>query len=209
MVGRASVGTDGSAPKFTRAPGMTPPPDSPEVPAAADPPPVPPSGISTGRASVPAGARLSLNSTSAVGGRATPVESATAPISAPAGAGARGRAVPLGTGKVAEAVRNARAAVSSAASRGPRRARLFVKRIDPWSVMKFSFAVSFVLFFVAIVATAVLYLALDAMGVFDSVNRALADMIGATGAKNGGFKITALGVIGVAGVLGLVNVVLR
>ena len=109
---------------------------------------------------------------------------------------------------MAEAVRTARAAVSSAASRGPRRARLFVKRIDPWSVMKFSFAVSFVLFFVAIVATAVLYLALDAMGVFNSVNRALSEMIGATGSKNGGFKITALGVIGVAGVLGLVNVVL-
>ena len=26
-----------------------------------------------------------------------------------------------------------------------RRARLFVKRVDPWSVMKFSFAVSFVM----------------------------------------------------------------
>src|SRR5262249_31137448 len=122
--------------------------------------------------------------------------------------GLRARAVTLGGGKVADAVRSARTAVSGAASRGPRRARLFVKRIDPWSVMKFSFAVSFVLFFVAIVATSVLYLALDAMSVFDSVNKALADMIGASGGKNGGFKITALGVIGVAGVLGLVNVVL-
>src|SRR5262249_20407565 len=112
-----------------------------------------------------------------------------------------------GSARVAEAVRSARSSVASA-TRGPRRARLFVKRIDPWSVMKFSFAVSFVLFFVAIVATSVLYLALDAMSVFDSVNKALADMIGATGGKNGGFKITALGVIGVAGVLGLVNVVL-
>jgi hypothetical protein len=148
-----------------------------------------------------------VGSATGVAGRAAPVDPATAPISG-AAAGARGRAVPLGSGRVAEAVRSARAAVSSAASRGPRRARLFVKRIDPWSVMKFSFAVSFVLFFVAIVATAVLYLALDAMGVFDSVNRALSEMIGATGSKNGGFKITALGVIGVAGVLGLVNVVL-
>jgi hypothetical protein len=112
-----------------------------------------------------------------------------------------------GTGRVADAVRAARATVSSAASRGPRRARLFVKRIDPWSVMKFSFAVAFVLFFVAIVATAVLYLALDAMGVWESVNKALADMIGANGSK-ATFKITALGVIGTAGVLGLVNVVL-
>src|SRR2546430_12476513 len=195
VVGRASVGGDGAAPKFTRAPGMPPPPDSSDPSAPTSSPPA--ANVSTGRASVPGTARVSVT------GRTAPVESATAPISgAGTATGARGRAVPLGTGRVAEAVRNARAAVSSAASRGPRRARLFVKRIDPWSVMKFSFAVSFVLFFVAIVATAVLYLALDAMGVFDSVNRALADMIGATGAKNGGFQITALGAIGGAGVLG-------
>jgi hypothetical protein len=181
------------------APGGAPEPAAVPI----DPVVVPPN-VTTGRASVPAGARLSLNSATATAGRATPVESPTAPIS---GGTARVRPVP-GGGRVAEAVRSARAAVSSAASRGPRRARLFVKRIDPWSVMKFSFAVSFVLFFVAIVATAVLYLALDAMGVIDSVNKALADMVGATGGKNGGFKITALGVIGVSGVLGLVNVVL-
>jgi hypothetical protein len=112
-----------------------------------------------------------------------------------------------GGAKVAEAVRAARATVTSAAARGPRRARLFVKRIDPWSVMKFSFAVSFVLFFVAIVATSVLYLALDAMGVFNSLNKTIADMLGATGGKST-FKVTAVGVIGTAGVLGLVNVVL-
>src|SRR2546430_11949188 len=72
VVGRASVGTDGSAPKFTRAPGMTPPPDSPEVPAAADPPPVPPSGISTGRASVPAAGPPSPPLCPARGGSASP-----------------------------------------------------------------------------------------------------------------------------------------
>ena len=63
--------------------------------------------------------------------------------------------------------------MAGAATRGPRRARLHLKRIDPWSVMKFSFAVSLVLFVVAIVATSVLYLALDAMDVFDSINQAL------------------------------------
>ena len=59
--------------------------------------------------------------------------------------------------------------------RGPRRARLHLKRIDPWSVMKFAFAVSLVLFIVVIVATSVLYLALDAMDVFNSVNKALSE----------------------------------
>jgi hypothetical protein len=253
VVGRASVPADGSAPKFTRAPGMTPPPEAPPTddsepehtaPVAAgndgsDPDsrsadggssggsgttaqvasPSAPS-VSTGRASVPPGARISPNVT--VGGSFGAGSSVGAPPVVPSGrgsatavgagaaagatSGTTRRTMP-GTGRVADAVRAARATVSSAASRGPRRARLFIKRIDPWSVMKFSFAVAFVLFFVAIVATAVLYLALDAMGVWDSVNKALADMIGANGSK-ATFKITALGVIGTAGVLGLVNVVL-
>ncbi len=118
--------------------------------------------------------------------------------------------IPAGTkGQVAEAVRAARATVSAAASRGPRRARLHLKRIDPWSVMKFSFAVSVVLFIVMVVATAVLYLALDAMGVFDSVNTTLGNLIGSAGEnKESAFKITALGVIGTSAVLGVVNMVL-
>ncbi len=108
---------------------------------------------------------------------------------------------------VADAVRAARQTVSSAASRGPRRARLALKRIDPWSVMKFSFAVSIVLFIVMIVATTVLYVALDAMGVFDSVNETLGSLIGG-GEGSVNFKITAKGVIGIAALLGVVNMVL-
>jgi hypothetical protein len=55
----------------------------------------------------------------------------------------------------------------------------------------------------------VLYLALDAMGVFDSVNKALAEMVGATGANaKSSFKITAKGVIFGSALLGTVNVVL-
>src|SRR5918912_1006334 len=79
------------------------------------------------------------------------------------GGPATGRAAAgqLGAARVTEAVRAARSNVTSAASRGPRRARLALKRIDPWSVMKFSFAVSLVLFLVVIVATSVRYLALD------------------------------------------------
>jgi hypothetical protein len=113
-----------------------------------------------------------------------------------------------GAVRVTEAVRAARtSATVGGASRGPRRARLTVKRVDPWSVMKFSFAVSFVLLVVIIVATSVLYLALDAMGVFDSVNKTLAELF----TSNGGgepFKITAAWVIGLSAILGAINVVL-
>ena len=145
-----------------------------------------------------------MKTTSVTGTGVRQTSGATSVVGAP---GRTSGAAVVGAARVSDTLRSARATVSSAASRGPRRARLFLKRIDPWSVMKFSFAVAFVLFFVAIVATAVLYLALDAMGVWDSVNKALADMIGANGSK-ATFKITALGVIGTAGVLGLVNVVL-
>jgi hypothetical protein len=229
VVGRASVPADTPTPKFTRAPGMMPPPDAPSsdgsepertvtVSPGIDGPGAPiPDGagtgspsVSAGRASVPVGARISPTAGTPIA-TTPPVVPAgrgsTSAVGGVTGAGAVRARTLTGTGRVADAVRAARATVSSAASRGPRRARLFIKRIDPWSVMKFSFAVAFVLFFVAIVATAVLYLALDAMGVWDSVNKALADIIGANGSK-ATFKITALGVIGTAGVLGLVNVVL-
>jgi hypothetical protein len=115
--------------------------------------------------------------------------------------------------RVADAVRAARAAVSQAAARGPRRARLRLKRIDPWSVMKFAFAVSIVLFIVMVVATTVLYIALDAMGVFDTVNEMLQMLMGTTAdsgpaAAAEDFRITAKGVIGAAALLGVVNMVL-
>ncbi|GAB3867061.1 hypothetical protein GCM10027610_120580 [Dactylosporangium cerinum] len=129
---------------------------------------------------------------------------ATQALNAPAAAPAVS-----GSARVTEAVRAARKTVSSAVGRGPRRARLHLKRIDPWSVMKFAFAVSFVLFVVVIVATSVLYLALDAMDVFNSVNKALADIVSSTGGQaDSTFRITAKGVIGGAALLGVVNVVL-
>ncbi|HIW64084.1 MAG TPA: DUF3566 domain-containing protein [Candidatus Stackebrandtia excrementipullorum] len=127
----------------------------------------------------------------------------TSPEAIPAPPAAQGPA------RVADAVKAARAAVSAAAGRGPRRARLHLKRVDPWSVMKFSFAVSIVLFIVMIVATTVLYIALDAMGVFDSLNELLASLIGAGGGDGEvSFQFTAKGVILVSALLGLVNMVL-
>jgi hypothetical protein len=140
-------------------------------------------------------------------------------VTDPTGPGVAGRATARGaatvalrpTGSTTGSLRTGpvRTGVTSAAGRGPRRARLHIKRIDPWSMMKFSFAVSLVLFVVAIVATSVLYLALDAMGVFENVNKAMADMLSSTGGDNkDSFQITAKGVVGGAALLGAVNVVL-
>ncbi|MFY1635341.1 DUF3566 domain-containing protein [Solwaraspora sp. WMMB335] len=251
-VGRASVPADSPSRKFTRAPGMPPPPDGPSddaagadgstdsatrpggpagssaggaaassgrpVPPVTSAPPVPSappassgSGFSGGALGATAASGVGVGSRPGSGlGPAQPGATGRGGLGAPTvrtiGVGAAGAAA-VGAARVGDGARTSRPGVSSAASRGPRRARLNLKRIDPWSVMKFSFAVSLVLFIVVIVATSVLYLALDAMGVFQSVNASLSDLISA-GADGPSFRITARGVIGTAALFGLVNVVL-
>ncbi|MFC0029731.1 DUF3566 domain-containing protein [Micromonospora chaiyaphumensis] len=238
-VGRATVPADAPAPKFTRAPGMAPPPEKPgedsrssdqaetkvDAPTSADGLAAPAAAkpATTPQPATPAAAARPSTGTTGTQPRVG-AGLGTAPKPSPDGArpAATGRpanggglppgisgAAAVGAARVGEAVRAARTSVSSAASRGPRRARLNLKRIDPWSVMKFAFAVSVVLFIVVVVATSVLYLALDAMGVFKSVNDSLTDLVNAGGGQGGGgFRITAKGVILSSALIGLVNVVL-
>ena len=228
--GRAAVPADApSPPKFTRAPGMPPPPGEPSADGdgqADGKRPSGPSPAAKGSATVPIVTKGKSSGTAAPtaqAGRAgvapPPAKPATVPQrpgaapkppSGGAAAAASGSAA-VGAARVSEAVRSARSTVSSAAARGPRRARLNLKRIDPWSVMKFAFAVSVVLFIVVVVATSVLYLALDAMGVWKEVNTSLQSLVnasGGTGSGNSGFRITAWGVIGTSMLIGAVNVVL-
>ncbi|MGP3916346.1 DUF3566 domain-containing protein [Nonomuraea sp. 10N515B] len=58
---------------------------------------------------------------------------------------------------------------NAGAGRLPRKAHLVLRRVEPWSAMKFSFVVSLVCFVVLFVAVAVLYGVLSALGVFDSI----------------------------------------
>jgi hypothetical protein len=240
-VGRAVVNADApSPPKFTRAPGMTPPPDEPPADGKSEgagagsllggTAPI----VSKAKKAVAAAAEVAANAVkkepatgtrpeaaarAAAGPAARPAATPTRPgVARPTGpAGPTGPAAPaaagsaaVGAARVTEAVRAARSAVSSAAARGPRRARLNLKRIDPWSVMKFAFAVSVVLFIVVVVATSVLYLSLDAMEVWSKVNATLAELLQSGGAAGGSqpFHITAWGVIGTSMLIGAVNVVL-
>jgi hypothetical protein len=93
-----------------------------------------------------------------------------------------------------------------------RRARLVVRRVDPWSVLKFSLLFSLCLLIVFVVAVAALYFALQALGVFDSINQFVRDLTQANsgGTPTGGFDVTfsATRVIGGAAVIGLINVVI-
>ncbi|MGH8889042.1 MAG: DUF3566 domain-containing protein, partial [Acidothermaceae bacterium] len=58
----------------------------------------------------------------------------------------------------------------SVARRGPRRARLVIKHIDPWTVMKVTFIVTLVILVVVVIATAIIYAVLGKMGVWDQIN---------------------------------------
>jgi hypothetical protein len=92
----------------------------------------------------------------------------------------------------------------------PRRANLVIARIEPWSVMKFSFLISLVLWLVMFVAVALLYYALSSLGVFDSLQRTLASVTSSQGSA--GVNLTkwtsATRVLGYTMLLGAVNVVL-
>jgi len=60
--------------------------------------------------------------------------------------------------------------------RGPRKARLQIRQVDPWSVMKLGFLLSLALGIVFVVAVALLWSLLDSGGVFDSINKVVADV---------------------------------
>lgn len=72
----------------------------------------------------------------------------------------------------------AAAARPTAVRQGPRRARLLVTRLDPWSVMKTFFMLSVAVAIVLVVATALLWWTLDVTGVFAAVNRTVDDVVG-------------------------------
>ena len=65
-----------------------------------------------------------------------------------------------------------------APSAGPRRVRLAVAKIDPWSVMKLSFLMSVAVGIMIVVAAAVIWYTLDAQAVFTQVNSTIAEITG-------------------------------
>lgn len=86
----------------------------------------------------------------------------------------------LGSGSSADGETTSRPATAPAPStkpRGPRRARLRLTRIDPWSVMKTSFLLSIAFGIVTVVAVAMIWNVLDSAGVFDSVNDTVRDVV--------------------------------
>jgi len=63
-------------------------------------------------------------------------------------------------------------------ARQPRRARLRLTRVDPWSVMKTAFLLSIAIGVVTVVAVGIVWAVLGAAGLWDSVNSIVQDSIG-------------------------------
>ena len=85
-----------------------------------------------------------------------------------------------------------------------RKARLALKRIDPWSVFVFSLIAALLLGIALVAAVAALYAVLDGLGVQSSVNQLFAEVVG----EGSGPLVTGRRVIGGAAVLAALNVVL-
>ncbi|MQA60529.1 MAG: hypothetical protein GEU86_03345 [Actinophytocola sp.] len=93
--------------------------------------------------------------------------------------------------------------------RGPRRASLQVKRIDPWSVLKLSLVLGVAMFLVWLVAVGLLYIVLDGMGVWTKLNGTYQSFISGEGADAVADPLISAGrVFGIAAVVGAVNIVL-
>jgi len=89
----------------------------------------------------------------------------------------------------AGAVRRPRTGAGQRTAPRTRKARLRVAKADPWSVMKVSFLLSIALGICSIVASAVLWMVLDAMGVFSTVGGTISEATGSN--ESNGFDLQA------------------
>jgi len=92
----------------------------------------------------------------------------------------------------------------AARPRGPRRAQLQLRHVNPWTVLKFTCVLSIALFFVWLIVVGVLYGVLDAAGVVDKINHAVTTING-----NGSSPPVTAGVVfGGAAIIGVINMIL-
>ncbi|XTK94814.1 DUF3566 domain-containing protein [Mycobacterium tuberculosis] len=125
------------------------------------------------------------------------------------GAGSRGDSAAGSSGgrSITAESRDARVQLSARRSRGPVRASMQIRRIDPWSTLKVSLLLSVALFFVWMITVAFLYLVLGGMGVWAKLNSNVGDLL--NNASSSSAELVSSGTIfGGAFLIGLVNIVL-
>lgn len=150
---------DFSPPRFSRASSLAAPPMSPAA-----------SAVSTGPVTTGPIGYEAESQTQTIPRFGTPTTSVPSAPSAPAGS-------PAGSA----AAGSASAAASSPRRRpsGPRRARLQVRHISPWSVLKFTSLLAVALFLVWLIIVGLLYGVLDGSGVIGKINDTYTTISGA------------------------------
>ncbi|QDO90158.1 DUF3566 domain-containing protein [Ornithinimicrobium ciconiae] len=94
---------------------------------------------------------------------------------------------------------------------GPRRVRLVLQRIDPWSVMKISFLVSVALGVATVIMVAVLWTVLNGMNVFATVNDLIVEITTGETSSDTFNLMDYVGfgrIVSLAVVIGVINVIL-
>ncbi|MBX9387977.1 DUF3566 domain-containing protein [Streptomonospora halotolerans] len=98
------------------------------------------------------------------------------------------------------------------AAKSTRKAHLTVSRVEPWSVMRFSFVISLVCFIILFVAVTVLYAILSGLGVFDAVTDLISSLTdGGEGDElnlNPDQWFSPARVLGYTGLIGALNIIL-
>jgi len=225
QIGTAS---SGSSPSVNQTPTVSPAAFAWEMP---DPPPTSPS--SPARTFLRAGTNMKSAIASRTPGMTGPSAEKTAEKTAARETGARetaaretaaGGAAIGGTGiggaavgstgiggiTAAEAPSRSGPKKKASSKRSARQAHLTVARVEPWSVMKFSFVVSLVAFVILFVAVSLLYGALDGLGVFESLQRLVSSLTSSQGSAgvNASKWFSASRVLGYTALLGSLNIVL-
>jgi len=138
------------------------------------------------------------------------------PVGAPAGqgtgassmhysaAGVTGTATPLAGSSASPAT----GATPAVRTDGPRRVRLSVSRVDPWSAMKLGFLLAVAIGIMTVVATAVVWYVLDGMLVFQKVQDFVTQIAGEESNVDMLQFVEFGRVISIATLLGVVNVVI-
>jgi hypothetical protein len=96
------------------------------------------------------------------------------------------------------------------ARRSARQAHLTIARVEPWSVMKFSFVVSLVAFVILFVAVSVIYGTLSTLGVFTSLQHVVQSVTSSQDSSgvNAAKWFTASRILSYTALLGALNIVL-
>jgi hypothetical protein len=167
--------------------------------------------LTGGFSSTAAGAAAGLSGAAAgIGGAAAGLGGAAAGLASSVTSAFRGGSGTRTKSASASTSASASAPKVSVRRSSKRQAMLTLSRVEPWSVMKFSFVASVVAFIILFVAVAVLYMVLSALGVFTSLENQVASITSAkqTAGTNISHWFSASLILGWTAMLGALNIVL-